>query len=137
MVTQGKKIRVLLGKSDQDAHDRGIRYIAGVLRDAAMEVIFIRYRVWNEVVQVALQEDADIVGMSFYGSGYRYDVPNVIRSLKEHGKEAGILVGGTIPKGDWRALREMGVIGIFVPGVPTEEVIKCITSYVKNKGQNS
>ncbi len=129
MATQGKRIRVLLAKSDQDAHDRGLRYLADVLQNAGMEVIFIRYRICDEVVKVALQEDISIVGMSFYGSGYLHDVPAVIQSLKKNDKEVGFILGGTIRQGDWPKLKEMGVRGIFVPGMPTEKVIDCITSY--------
>jgi methylmalonyl-CoA mutase C-terminal domain/subunit len=130
MDIQHKRIKVLLAKSDQDAHDRGLRYIATVLRDAGMEVIFIRYGICDEVANVALQEDVDVVGMSFYGSGYRYDVPRVIDLLKEKGKNVHFLVGGTIPREDWVFLREIGVLegGIFVPGIPTKEVINCIKS---------
>jgi methylmalonyl-CoA mutase C-terminal domain/subunit len=130
MDIRNKWIKVLLAKSDQDAHDRGVRYIAGTLRDAGMEVIFIRYRICDEVAKVALQEDVDVVGMSFYGSGYRYDVPRVINLLKEKGKKAKYIVGGTIPKEDWDSLNEMGVLdnGIFVPGIPTQKVIDCIIS---------
>ena len=123
-------IKVLLAKSDQDAHDKGVRYIASTLRDAGMEVIFIRYRICDEVAKVALQEDVDVVGMSFYGSGYRYDVPRVIELLKEKGKKAKYIVGGTIPREDWDSLNKMGVLnnGIFVPGIPTQRVIDCIIS---------
>ena len=124
----GKEIRVLLAKSDQDAHDRGVRYMADVLRDAGMEVILIRYRICDEVAKVALQEDVDVVGLSFYSSGYLHDVPTVLRLLKENDKAVVFLVGGTIPKENWAMLSEMGVSGIFVAGIPTEEVVKCITS---------
>jgi len=129
MATQDKRIRVLLAKSDQDAHDRGVRYLADVLQSAGMEVIFIRYRICDEVVKVALQEDVSIVGMSFYGSGYLHDVSAVIQAFKKNNKETGFIVGGTIPKGDWGKLKEMGVRGIFVPGSLTEDVVTCITSY--------
>ena len=128
MDTHGETIRVLLAKSDQDAHDRGLRYIASVLMDAGMEVIFIRYRICEEVARVALMEDVDVVGMSFYGSGYLYDVPIVLRLLKENNKAVKFLLGGTIPTEDWSKLRGWGVNGIFVAGIPTEELIKCIIS---------
>jgi methylmalonyl-CoA mutase C-terminal domain/subunit len=127
MDTRGERtIRVLLAKSDQDAHDRGLRYIAGVLRDAGMEVILMRYGICEEVARVARQENVDVVGMSFYGSGYRYDVPTVLTSLKEHNMPAKFIIGGTIPREDWPMLTEMGVEAIFVPGMKTEEIIQCI-----------
>lgn len=64
---ESKKIRVVLAKSDMDAHDRGVRYLAKVFRDQGMEVIFIRYRIVDEVVAIAQQEDATVIGLSFYG----------------------------------------------------------------------
>lgn len=129
MVIQDRRVKVLLAKSDQDAHDRGLRYIADVLQNAGMEVIFIRYRICDEVAKVALQEDVNVVGMSFYGSGYIHDVSKVTATLKENDKEVGVLVGGIIPREEWSKLKEMGVIGIFGPGIPTQNVITCITSY--------
>ena len=85
-----KNIRVLLAKSDQDAHDRGIRYIAEILRDAGMEVIFIRYGICEEVARIALQEDVDVLGMGFYSSGYEHDIPLVLNLLKEKRKKVKI-----------------------------------------------
>jgi methylmalonyl-CoA mutase cobalamin-binding domain/chain len=118
------KIRVLLAKCDQDAHDRGIRYIAEVFRDLGKEVVFIRYRVCEEVVEIALQEDVDVIGMGFYSSGYAHDIPAVLKGLKEKGKKVKFLVGGIIPSDEIEALKEMGVDAIFGPDTPTEDVIK-------------
>ena len=127
-VSDNKSIRVLLAKSDQDAHDRGIRYIAEVLRDAGMEIIFIRYRICEEVAKTALQEDVDVIGMGFYSSGYSHDIPVVLNILKEKGKKVKFLVGGIIPSDEVPRLEEMGVSAVFGPDTPTDEVIKCITS---------
>jgi methylmalonyl-CoA mutase C-terminal domain/subunit len=123
-----RKIRVLLAKSDQDAHDRGLRYIAEVLRDAGMEVIFIRYGICDEVASVAVQEDVEVVGLSFYSAGYRHDVPKIARMLKEKNKVVKLIVGGTIPAEDWPQLKEMDVSAIFTPGTNIEEVIRHITT---------
>jgi methylmalonyl-CoA mutase C-terminal domain/subunit len=128
MDTRSKRLKVLLAKSDQDAHDRGIRYVAEVLQDAGMEVIFIRYRICDQVARVALQEDVDVVGMSFYSSGHSYDIPVVLKLLKEKGKEVKLVIGGIIPSDEVPALKEMGVSGVFGPDTPTDEVIKCITA---------
>lgn len=124
MALNKKNIRVLLAKSDQDAHDRGIRYIAEILRDAGMEVIFIRYGVCEEVARVALQEDVDVLGMGFYSSGYEHDIPLVLNALKENGKKVKFMVGGIISKDEVPSLKEMGVDAIFGPGTPTEDVIR-------------
>ena len=123
-----KPIRVLLVKSDQDAHDRGIRYIAEVLRDAGMEVIFVRYRICEEVAEIAIQEDVDVVAMSFYRLGYAHDIRVVVNMLKEKSKKVKFLVGGIIPADEVDNLIKMGVSGVFGPDSKTEEVIKCITS---------
>ncbi len=123
-----KRIKVLLAKSDQDAHDRGIRYMAEVLQDAGMEVIFIRYRICDQVAKVALEEDVDVIGLSFYSSGYSYDVPVVLEQLKERGKEAKVVIGGIIPSDEVPALMAMGISGVFGPDTRTEDVIKCITA---------
>ena len=119
-----KNIRVLLAKCDQDAHDRGIRYVAEVLRDAGMEVIFIRYRICDEVAKIALEEDVNAIGMSFYSSGYSYDIPIILDKLKEKGKKVTFLVGGIIPSDEIPRLKKMGVDAVFGPGTPTREVLK-------------
>ena len=126
-----KKVKVLLAKSDQDAHDRGVRYLAKVLRDAGMEVIIIRYRIADEVVPVAMQEDVDVIGLSFYGSGLMYDTSTVIKQLKENDvDDKVVLVGGTIPEKAMPKLYQMGVRGIFGPGDPIKEVVDCIAKNI-------
>ncbi len=130
-----KKLKVILAKSDQDAHDRGIRFLAELLRDAGMEVVFIRYRIADEVAQVALQEDADVVGLSFYGSGLLYDTGKVLELLRKHdASHIGVVVGGTIAADDVPKLQEMGVAGVFGPGSPTDEMIRCIASIKGSAG---
>ncbi len=119
-----KNIRVLLAKSDQDAHDRGIRFIAEALRDAGMEVIFIRYKICEEVAEIALQEDVDALGMGCYSSGYEYDLPLVLDALKKKGKKVKFMVGGIISADEAPELKAKGVDAIFGPGTPTEEILR-------------
>ncbi|MCZ7662790.1 MAG: cobalamin-dependent protein [Thermoleophilia bacterium] len=123
-----KRLRVLLAHCDQDAHDRGVRYIAEVLQEGGMEVIFIRYRVCEEVVRVAVQEDVDAVGLSFYSSGYSHDIPAVLESLKEKEKDVKLLVGGIIPSDEIDGLLALGVSGIFGPNSRRDEVLECLAS---------
>ena len=93
-----KRIKVLLAKSDLDGHDKGVRYIAEVLRNEGMEVILIRYRIPEEVPKVALEEDVDVVGLSFYGPGIMHDTSVVLNKLKEeHGTDILVILGGIIP----------------------------------------
>jgi methylmalonyl-CoA mutase C-terminal domain/subunit len=122
-----KRIKVLLAKSDMDAHERGMRYITQVLREAGMEVIFIRYRIIDEVVPLALQEDVDVIGLSSYGPGVIYEMSRVQEMLREHRVEDILLLaGGTIPSTMKSQLLEMGVGGVFGPGTPIDEVVGCI-----------
>lgn len=131
MATMGEsrsRLRVLLAHCDQDAHDRGVRYIAQVLQEGGMEVIFIRYRVCEEVVRIAIQEDVDAVGLSFYSSGYTHDIPAVLDSLREKGKDVKVLVGGIIPSDEIEGLLALGVSGIFGPNSSRDEVLECLVS---------
>ena len=105
-----------------------IRYIAELLLEAGAEVVLTRYRICDEVMRVALQEDVDVVGMGFYSAGYEYDIPMVLKGIKESGKDIKLIIGGIIPSDEIPRLKEMGVSGVFGPGSPVEEVLKCIAS---------
>ncbi len=126
------KIRVVLAKSDMDAHDRGLRYVAKALRDQGMEVIFFRYRIVEEVVTVAQQEDADVIGLSFYGSGLMYDTTKAMHLLKEKQMtDVLVILGGTIPEDVAADLKRKGVKGIFTPGTPIENVVTFVKENVR------
>jgi methylmalonyl-CoA mutase C-terminal domain/subunit len=126
------KIRVVLAKSDMDAHDRGLRYVAMVLRDQGMEVIFIRYRIVEEVVIVAQQEDADVIGLSFYGSGLVYDTTKAMDLLKEKQMtDVLVILGGTISEDTAADLKRKGVKGVFTPGTPIENVVRFVKENVR------
>ncbi|KPJ52887.1 MAG: hypothetical protein AMJ37_02160 [Dehalococcoidia bacterium DG_18] len=134
MTTTERKIRVLLAKSDMDAHERGIRYIAQALREAGMEVIFIRYRIIDEVVPVALQEDVDVIGLSSYSPGLIYEMSRVKEMLQEQKVEDILLLaGGTIPGTMASRLIEMGVEGVFGAGSPVEDIMECIRTKVRKR----
>ncbi len=127
MATRPEGLRALLAHSDLDMHDRGIRYVAQMLREAGMEVIFIRYRVPEEVAQVAMQEGVDVIGLSFYSEGAIYDTSVVMKMLQEkHMQDVSVVIGGILPKEDIAELRKMGVKGIFGPGSPIQEVVNCM-----------
>ena len=131
MTQEGKKIRVLLTKSRIDGHDRGVRYIAWKLRDAGMEVIFTRYGVAEDIVQSALQEDVDAIGISFSVGGHLLITRQVIELLQKNGVEGvPIFVGGIIPEDDVPELMRMRVGGAFGPGSYADEVIRCIQDRV-------
>ena len=129
---ENKKIRVILAKSDMDAHDRGLRYVAKVFRDHGMEVIFIRYRIVEEVIIAARQEDADVIGLSFYSSGLMYDASKTMDLLREKQMtDVLVLLGGTIPEDAAAYLKRKGVQGVFTPGTPIESVVTFVKENVR------
>ena len=129
---QSHKIRVVLAKSDMDAHDRGLRYVAKVFRDQGMEVIFIRYRIVEEVVIIAQQEDADVIGLSFYSSGLMYDTSRIMDLLKEKQMtDVLVILGGTIPEDAAAYLKRKGVKGVFTPGTPIENVVTFVKENIR------
>jgi methylmalonyl-CoA mutase C-terminal domain/subunit len=131
---ESKKIRVVLAKSDMDAHDRGVRYLAKVFRDQGMEVIFIRYRIVDEVVAIAQQEDATVIGLSFYGSGLMYDTSRAMDLLREKQMaDVVVILGGTIPEDTAADLKRKGVKGVFTPGTPIEDIIAFVKENVHKR----
>lgn len=125
-------VRVLLGKNTVDAHDRGVRYLATKLREAGMEVIFINFLQPKEIVDAAIEEDVDIVGVSSSVEGHLPVAREVTKSLKELGKsDVVVLFGGVIPERDFPQMNAMGVEGIFGPGAAADSIIKFIRSRVR------
>ncbi len=128
-----KKIRVLVAKPGLDGHDRGAKVIARALRDAGMEVIYTGLRQTPEmIVNAAVQEDVDVIGLSILSGAHNAIVPRVVDMLKER-KIVDIIVvlGGTIPEQDIPFLNGYGVEGIFGPGTPMESIVNFIRSNVK------
>ena len=122
------KIRVLLAKPGLDGHDRGVKVIARALRDAGMEVIYTGLRQTPEqIVNAALQEDVDIVGLSILSGAHLTIFPRVRDLMSERGMDDVLLFGGgIIPEDDIPKLKEKGVAEVFLPGTSTEEIIKFI-----------
>jgi methylmalonyl-CoA mutase C-terminal domain/subunit len=125
-------IRVLLAKVGLDGHDRGIKTVARYLKDAGMEVIFTGLRSTPEqVAKAALEEDADVVGLSFLAGDHMVLAPRVIDGLKKKGLgDVMVLLGGVIPKRDIPALEQMGVTQVFLPGTPPAEIARFIESRI-------
>jgi methylmalonyl-CoA mutase C-terminal domain/subunit len=123
-----KKIRVLIAKPGLDGHDRGAKVVARALRDAGMEVIYTGIRQTPEmIVEAALQEDVDVVGLSILSGAHTTLFPRIINLLKENGLDDVLVVaGGIIPDEDVPALNELGIWGIFGPGTSTEDIVKFI-----------
>ena len=133
MPADGRKIRVLVAKPGLDGHDRGAKVIARALRDAGMEVIYTGLRQTPEmIVNAALQEDVDVIGLSILSGAHNAIGPRVTELLKQHGMDDVLLViGGTIPQQDIPFLNQQGVHGIFGPGTPMDEIIKFIRDNLK------
>jgi methylmalonyl-CoA mutase C-terminal domain/subunit len=120
------KIRVVIAKPGLDGHDRGAKIIARALRDAGMEVIYTGlHQTPEQIVETALQEDADAVGISILSGAHMTLVPKILEGLRSHGLEdVLVVVGGTIPAEDARELKEQGVAEVFTPGAPTSEIVE-------------
>ena len=123
-----KYIRVLVAKPGLDGHDRGAKVIARALRDAGMEVIYTGIRQTPEmIVEAALQEDVDVIGLSILSGAHGELFPKIIEGLKERGMEDVLIIaGGIIPESDRESLKEMGVAGIFGPGTNSGEIVQFI-----------
>ena len=123
-----KYIRVLVAKPGLDGHDRGAKVIARALRDAGMEVIYTGIRQTPEmIVEAALQEDVDVIGLSILSGAHGELFPKIIEGLKERGMEDVLIIaGGIIPESDRDSLKEMGVAGIFGPGTNSGEIVQFI-----------
>ena len=125
-------IRVLLAKVGLDGHDRGVKVVARALRDAGMEVIYTGlHQTPEQIVETAIQEDADAVGISILSGAHMTLVPRILDGLKENGAEDVLVVlGGTIPTEDADELKEQGVAEVFTPGAPTSEIVEFLRAKV-------
>lgn len=128
-----KKIRVLVAKPGLDGHDRGAKVVARALRDAGMEVIYTGLRQTPEqIVEAALQEDVDCLGLSILSGAHMTLIPRIIQLLRDNkAEDILITVGGIIPDEDVPRLKRLGVAEIFGPGTPTQEIIQFIQKHVR------
>jgi methylmalonyl-CoA mutase C-terminal domain/subunit len=136
-LTGMQKVRVVIAKPGLDGHDRGAKVIARALRDAGMEVIYMGLRQTPEqIVGAALQEDADVIGLSILSGAHMHICPRVMELLKEKGLEdVLVVVGGIIPDVDIPKLQEIGIRGIFLPGSPMQRIIDFINQNVRPRAQ--
>jgi len=123
-----KKLRVVVAKPGLDGHDRGAKVIARALRDAGMEVIYTGLRQTPEqIVAAALQEDADVVGLSILSGAHNHIAPKLMELLRAKGlDDVLVVIGGIIPDVDIPKLKALGVKGVFLPGTPMQEIIDFI-----------
>ena len=127
-----RKLRVVVAKPGLDGHDRGAKIIARALRDAGMEVIYTGlHQTPEQIVETAIQEDADAVGISILSGAHMTLVPRILGGLRENGAEdVLVVVGGTIPHDDAEELKQRGVAEVFTPGAPTSEIVEFVRAKV-------
>ena len=132
-----RKIRVVIAKPGLDGHDRGAKVIARALRDAGMEVIYTGLRQTPEqVVAAALQEDADVIGLSILSGAHAKICPRVMELVRHHGlDDVLVVVGGIIPNVDVPGLEAIGIRGIFRPGSTMKEIVDFIEQHVRARAE--
>ena len=125
-MAQKRTIRVMVAKPGLDGHDRGARIIARAYRDAGFEVIYSGlHETPEEIVEAAIQEDVDMIGLSSLAGAHKYLFPKTIEVLKEKGAEDIVVCGGgIIPEEDIQPLKDAGIKEIFTPGTPLDEICK-------------
>jgi methylmalonyl-CoA mutase C-terminal domain/subunit len=125
-----RKLRVVIAKPGLDGHDRGAKVIARAFRDAGMEVIYTGLRQTPEqIVTAALQEDADVIGLSILSGAHNHVAPRLMQLLKEKGlDDVLVVIGGIIPEIDIPKLKAIGIKGIFLPGTPMQEAIDFVNA---------
>ncbi len=132
-MTQERKVRILVGKPGLDGHDRGSRIIARAFRDAGFEVVYTGlHQSPEEIVQAALQEDVDLIGLSSLAGAHNFLLPRVLELLKEKGAEDIVLIaGGIFPDEDIASLKQKGVRQIFTPGASLDSIVAWVRENIK------
>ncbi len=126
-----EKIRIILAKLGLDGHDRGIKVVARILRDAGMEVIYLGLRqTTDSIVAAAEEEDADAVGLSMHNAGHLTLAPAMVAALAAADLDLPVIVGGIVPDADIEELEKAGVAAILGPGASAEEVVEVVRTAV-------
>ena len=123
-----RKIRVLVAKPGLDGHDRGAKVVASAFRDAGMEVVYTGLHQTPEmIVEAAIQEDVDVVGLSILSGAHMALFPKILNLLKQEGAEDKLIIGGgIIPEDDMAELKKQGIAEIFGPGTTTEQIVEYV-----------
>jgi methylmalonyl-CoA mutase C-terminal domain/subunit len=130
-----RKVRILIAKPGLDGHDRGAKVVARALRDGGFEVVYTGlHQTPEQIVNAAIQEDVDAIGMSILSGAHNYLFPRVLELLKENqAEDIKVFGGGIIPPEDIPFLKEKGVAAIFTPGTSTEDIISWVKENIKPK----
>ncbi len=133
--SQDVRLRVVLAKLGLDGHDRGLKVVARILRDAGMEVIYLGLRQTTaSIVEAAEQEDADAIGLSMHNAGHLTLAPAMVNALAEAGMSTPVVVGGIIPTEDVQTLLDAGVATVLGPGASAAEVAQAVRDAVDGRG---
>lgn len=130
-MNQGKKLKIILAKMGLDCHDTGITTMAAMLRDRGYEIIYLGlHNSAERILNAAIEEDADVIGLSFLSGQQLTQTGKLLKLMKEQGVNIPVILGGVIPKYDIPVLKEMGVAEIFTPGTMTQAVVDFINEKV-------
>ncbi len=121
-----KKMKFLMTHSHVEAHDRGVKYTLKKLMDAGMEVVYIKFKLVEEIYSVATQEDVDMIGISCSSTNAVRIVTDLMEVFSEQQADFPIIVGGVVPAGDIQKVKEMGVKAIFGPGSDPNDIVACV-----------
>jgi len=131
MTDQPPPLRIVLAKLGLDGHDRGLKVVARILRDAGMEVIYLGLRqTTDSIVAAAEQEDADAIGLSMHNAGHMTLGPNMVKALADADMPIPVIIGGIVPDEDVAPLLEAGVAAVLGPGASAEEVANTVRNAV-------
>jgi len=130
---EGKNIKILMAKPGLDGHDRGAKVVAQALKDAGMEVVYTGlHKTVDEIIQIALQEDVDVIGLSIMSGAHIPIVEKLVKTARKEGiDDKMIAVGGVIPSHDIPKLKELGAQGVFPGGTPFSEIVRFIRENVR------
>jgi methylmalonyl-CoA mutase, C-terminal domain len=134
--TNTRRLRIVIAKPGLDGHDRGAKVVARALRDAGMEVVYTGlHQTPEQIVETAIQEDADAIGISILSGAHMTLVPRIMELLTAQDvRDVVVIVGGTIPNRDVPKLKELGVAAVFTPGTPVPEIVRFLQSYDEASG---
>ena len=132
------RIRIVLAKLGLDGHDRGIKVVARILRDAGMEVIYLGLRqTTKSIVTAVMEEDADAVGLSLHNAGHMTLAPAMVQALSDAQLSVPVVIGGIIPDADREELHDAGVAAVLGPGASAEEVAQVVRGAVERQADSS
>lgn len=127
-------IRVVLAKLGLDGHDRGLKVVARMLRDAGMEVVYLGLRqTTGSVIAAVEQEDADVIGLSMHNAGHLALAPRILKAVADAGLDAPIVIGGIVPEADVNALKKMGISAVLHPGASAVEVAEAVRGSLRDR----